>query len=146
MKDIKQLVVDAGNSLLPPGEIDYVFYQRGVVISMFVVEAVKAAQKHFDTKVVDAQQLRWGFENLKLDEKYLAEIGMEGMVPPFSTSCANHAGHSGAWMLQWDGAKFVKASDLLEADADMIAPLVQTEAMKYAEANAPWPMNPDCGM
>ena len=144
MKDIKQLVVDAGNSMAPEGEIDYVFYQRGVVISMFVVEGIKAAQAHFDTKVVNAEQLRWGLENLKLDDKHLASIGMEGMVPPFSTSCVNHAGHSGAWMLQWDGAKFVKASDLLEADADMIAPLADAEAKKYAEANAPWPLNPGC--
>jgi ABC-type multidrug transport system fused ATPase/permease subunit len=31
------------------------------------------------------------------------------MVPPFSTSCANHTGHSGGWMLEWDGEKFVQA-------------------------------------
>ena len=41
MKDIKQLVVEAGHSLLPREEFDYVFYQRGVVISMFVVEGIK---------------------------------------------------------------------------------------------------------
>ena len=68
MKDIKKLVVDAGKSLISEGEFDYVFYQRGVVISMFVVEGIKAAQAHFDTKVVNAEQLRWGLENLKLDE------------------------------------------------------------------------------
>jgi branched-chain amino acid transport system substrate-binding protein len=144
MKDIKQLVVEAGNSLLPREEFDYVFYQRGVVISMFVVEGIKAAQKHFDTKVVNAEQLRWGLENLKLDEAYLKEIGMAGMVPPFSTSCGNHSGHSGGWMLQWDGAKFVKVSDLLEADQAMIEPLVLEGAKKYAESNAPWPVNEAC--
>ena len=122
------------------------FYQRGVLISMFTVEGIKAAQEHFDTKVVTAEQLRWGLENLKIDDAKLAEIGMTGMIAPFSTSCANHAGHAGAWMLEWDGAKFVKVSELLQADDEVIAPLVEAEAKKYAEANAPWPINEDCKM
>jgi branched-chain amino acid transport system substrate-binding protein len=146
MQDIKKYVLDAGKSMLDPSEFDYVFYQRGVVISMTVVEGIRAAQEHFDTKVINAEQLRWGFENLKLDEARLAEIGMSGMVGPFSTSCANHAGHAGAWMLQWDGAKFTKVSELLSADQEMIQPLVEVEAKKYADANAPWPINEECKM
>jgi len=35
---------------------------------------------------------------------------------------------------------------LLQADQAVIAPLVETEAKKYAEANAPWPMNDECKM
>ena len=49
-------------------------------------------------------------------------------------------------MLEWDGAKFVKVSDLLQADQSVIEPLVEAEAKKYAEANAPWPVNEDCKM
>jgi branched-chain amino acid transport system substrate-binding protein len=146
MQDIKKHVIDKGQSLAGEGEFDWVFYQRGVLISMFTVEAIKAAQANFDTKVVNAEQLRWGFENLKLDDAKLAELGMTGMVAPFSTSCADHTGHAGAWMLEWDGAKFVKVSDLLKADQGVIGPLVEAEAKKYAEANAPWPMNDECKM
>ncbi|MEJ6782254.1 ABC transporter substrate-binding protein [Aminobacter sp. Piv2-1] len=146
MQDIKKYVVDAGKSQIGAGEFDWVFYQRGVLISMFTVEGIKAAQEKFGTKVVNAEQLRWGLENLKLDEARLASIGMAGMIGPFSTACNNHAGHAGAWMLQWDGTKFVKVSDLLSADQDMIAPLVEAEAKKYAEANAPWPVNEECKM
>ena len=144
MQDVKKYVVDAGKSLLPEGEFDYVFYQRGIVISMLAVEAAKAAQAHFDTKVINAEQLRWGLENLKLDAAALEELGLTGMVGPFSTSCANHTGNAGAWMLEWDGEKFVKVSDLLTADREMIDPLVEREAKKYAEANAPWPINEEC--
>ena len=122
------------------------FYQRGVLISMFLAEGVKAAQAHFDTKVVDAEQLRWGLENLKIDEAKLDRARHAGMVPPFSTSCANHAGHAGAWMLEWDGAKFVKVSDLLRPTRTMIEPLVEAKAKEYAEANAPWPINEECKM
>ncbi|HBM57712.1 MAG TPA: ABC transporter permease, partial [Citreicella sp.] len=72
--------------------------------------------------------------------------GMTGMVPPFKTSCANHTGHSGGWILEWDGAKFVKATDLIMPDAEAIAPLEAQAAKDYAEANAPWPANDACQM
>lgn len=144
MKDIKAYVIDKGQSMIGEGEFDWVFYQRGVLISMFAVEAVRTAQENFDTRVINAEQLRWGLENLKIDEARLAEIGMGGMMGPFSTSCTDHSGGAGAWMLEWDGSKFVKVSDLLMADRPAVAALVASEAGKYAEANAPWPANQAC--
>lgn len=146
MADLKKYVIDAGKSQVsdPAADINKVFYQRGLIISMFLVEGIKAAQAQFNTKEVTAEQLRWGLENLKIDEAKLAELGMTGMVVPFSTSCDNHTGHGGGWMLEWDGAKFVKVSDLLQADRDVIKPLEDAKAKEYAEANAPWTMNEGC--
>ncbi|KQU64901.1 ABC transporter permease [Aminobacter sp. DSM 101952] len=146
MQDIRKYVVEAGKSPTPPEQLDQLFYQRGVLISMLSVEAIKAAQEHFDARIITAEQLRWGLENLKLDADRLASIGVEGMIGTFSTSCGDHAGHASAWMLSWDGAKFVKASDPLTADREMIAPLADLEARKYAEAHAPWAMNEECKM
>jgi branched-chain amino acid transport system substrate-binding protein len=148
MQDIKTHVVDAGKSLIDQasGEFDWVFYQRGVLISMMLVEGIKAAQEQFDTKVVNAEQLRWGLENLNIDEAKLQELGMPGMIVPFKTSCADHTGHGGAWMLEWDGAKFVKASELIKPDRAQIEPLEAEKAKEYAAANAPWPMNEECKM
>ena len=145
MADIKKHVVDAGNSLLENSDdMNSVFYQRGVLISMILTEGIRAAQEHFDTKTVNAEQLRWGLENLNIDDAKIAELGMTGMIGPFATSCSNHTGHAGAWMLEWDGTKFAPVSDKLTADRDAIAPLEQAKAMEYAEANKPWPMNEDC--
>ena len=93
---------------------------------------------------INAEQLRWGLENLNVTEERLAELGMAGMVPPFSTSCSNHTGHSGGWMLEWDGTKFVKASDHLMPDVASYQALVDEKAAEYASANAPWPVNEDC--
>jgi branched-chain amino acid transport system substrate-binding protein len=148
MQDIKKHVVDAGQSLINQGEgeFEWVFYQRGVLISMILTEGVKAAQANFDTKVVNAEQLRWGLENLNIDEAKLKELGMEGMIVPFKTTCADHTGHGGAWMLEWDGAKFVKASELIKPDRDAIVPLEAEKAKEYAAANAPWPVNEECKM
>jgi len=144
MADIRKLVFDAGDSLAAEDELNSVFYQRGLVISMILAEGIKTAQDNFDAAEIDASQLRWGLENINLTDERLAELGMTGMVPPFATSCANHTGHSGGWMLQWDGAQFVPASGHLMPDSETIASLEGPAAAEYAEANAPWPVNEDC--
>jgi branched-chain amino acid transport system substrate-binding protein len=81
-----------------------------------------------------------------MNEARLKELGVEGMMGPLKTTCANHTGNAGAWMVEWDGETFVKVSELLSADRALIDPLVESEAKKYAEANAPWPMNEECQM
>ncbi|WP_068115731.1 ABC transporter substrate-binding protein [Tropicimonas marinistellae] len=142
MADIKQHVADTG--MTEQEDPNSVFYQRGIVISMILAEGIAAAQAEFGTGEINAEQLRWGLENLDISEARLAELGMTGMVPPFSTSCSNHTGHSGAWMLEWDGEKFVQSGDLLQADRSFIEPLELAQSAEYADANAPWPINEDC--
>lgn len=146
MQDIKKYVLDAKVNTIGEGEFDWVFYQRGVLISMFLTEGIKTAQEHFNAKVITPEQLRWGLENLNFDEARIKALGADGMIAPFKTTCADHAGHAGGWILQWDGSKFVKASDLLTADRDAIVPLEQAKAKEYAEANKPWPTNDECKM
>jgi branched-chain amino acid transport system substrate-binding protein len=141
MQDVKKLVVDAGKSKIDAaaGEFDSVFYQRGIVLSAIMVEAASAAQKNFNAKTLNAEQFRWGLQNVKLTPERIAEIGLDGMVVPFSTSCADHTGHGGGWILEWDGAKFVKASeDIKQADRATIDALVTVKAKEYADANQPW--------
>lgn len=144
LADIKTHVVDAGLTQSNEQEMSGVFYNRGLVISMILAEGIRTAQEHFGEPEIDPSQLRWGLENLDVSEARLAELGMTGMVPPFQTSCANHTGHSGGWMTEWDGEKFVKVSDHLMADAAAITPLETEKAAEYAEANAPWPVNEAC--
>jgi branched-chain amino acid transport system substrate-binding protein len=144
MADIQTYVVDTGKSLASDEERSEVFYQRGLVISMMLAEAVRTAQEMHGTAQITPAQLRDGLANLNITAERLEELGMTGMVPPFSTNCANHTGHSGAWMLEWDGTQFVQASDLLQADRSVIDPLQQENAAEYAAANAPWPMDESC--
>jgi branched-chain amino acid transport system substrate-binding protein len=144
MADIRTHVIDKGQSLATEEEVNEVFYQRGLVISMILSEAVRTAQEMHGTPNITPAQLRDGLANLNITAERLEELGMTGMVPPFSTSCANHTGHSGAWMLQWDGTQFVQASDLLTADRAVIDPLQAEKAAEYAAANAPWPVDEAC--
>ncbi|GAA2829863.1 amino acid/amide ABC transporter substrate-binding protein (HAAT family) [Aminobacter aminovorans] len=144
IKDIRKYVIDAGKSQTPVEALDKHYYQRGVLVSMLSAEAIKAAQEHFDKRLISSEQMRWGLENLKIDDARLAALGMTGMVGPFATSCASHSGNGSAWLVQWDGSRFVKASQALTADREMIAPLVDQEAGKFATAHAPWPLNDAC--
>ncbi len=141
MQDIKKHVIDTSKTKadVAGGELETVFYQRGVVLAAIQVEAAAAAQAHFNTKAIDAEQFRWGLENVKFTPERITELGLDGMVVPFSTSCANHTGNGGAWILEWDGAKFVKTSDTVhQADRASIDALAAAEAKKYADANQPW--------
>lgn len=144
MADIQKYIVDEGKTQSNPEEMSGVFYGRGIVISAILAEGIKVAQDHFGTAEIDAKQLRWGLENIDMTEARISELGLDGMVPPFKTSCNNHTGHSGGWMLEWDGEKFVKASDLLMANVDSYKAIAEAAAAEYAEANAPWPVNEEC--
>ncbi|MGX9355605.1 ABC transporter substrate-binding protein [Roseobacteraceae bacterium S113] len=144
MQAIEEMVAAKGKSLADDEERGEVFYQRGVVMSAILAEGIMNAQKEYGTAEIDAGQLRWGLENINLTEERIEALGITGMVPPFSTSCDNHTGHSGGWMIQWDGEKFVQASDLLMPDLDAIKPFIKEKAAAYADANAPWPTNDSC--
>lgn len=145
MADIKKHVVDAGGSKSNAEEMQGVFYSRGLVMSMMLAEGIKVAQDKYGVAQINAEQLRYGLENLNITAERLAELGMTGMIPPFSTSCSNHTGHSGGWMLEWDGAKFVKVSDLLKPNTSGYQDLALKASSDYAEANTPWPVNENCG-
>jgi branched-chain amino acid transport system substrate-binding protein len=145
MADIREHVIEPGRSQIGnESELDWVFYQRGLTISMMLVEGIKAAQEEFDVQVVTPEQVRWGLENLKIDAAKLEELGMSGMIVPFETTCANHSGHGGGWILEWDGAKFAPVTDVLLSDRDVIEPLEAADAANYATSNAPWPQNDEC--
>ncbi|MEM9350889.1 MAG: ABC transporter substrate-binding protein [Pseudomonadota bacterium] len=142
--DIKEHVVDAGKSLSNAEEMGGVFYNRGLVMSMILAEGIRTAQIEYGVGTITPTQLRWGLENLNITAERLEELGMTNMVPPFSTSCANHTGHAGGWMLEWDGEKFVKASDLLTPRVDDYSSLLAESAAEYASANEPWSVNEAC--
>lgn len=108
-------------------------HTRGMVIAMLQVEAIRTAQEKFGKgKPVTPEQVRWGLENLDLTEERLKELGFNGVVRPFKTSCSNHVGADWARIAQWDGSKFKVVSDWYQADQKVVGPLVKEYADKYA--------------
>lgn len=140
LADIKKHVVDKGNSkLTDPSTMQSNFYTRGVAISVLTVEAARAAQEKFGTAELDKEQMRWGLENVNISNERLKELGLEGLLPEITTTCNDHSGQHGAWVLKWDGEKFVKEGDMITPDKDMVRGMLEETAIKYAESNAPWP-------
>ncbi|HOW48081.1 MAG TPA: ABC transporter substrate-binding protein [Rubrivivax sp.] len=133
IQDILKNVHDKGQGSGPKDEVGSVLYMRGVIIQMLGVEAVKRAQERFGKgKVMTSEQVRWGMENLALDQKKLDALGFAGVMRPLSASCADHMGSTWARIHTWDGAKWVMGADWYQADEQIIKPMVKAAADKYA--------------
>jgi branched-chain amino acid transport system substrate-binding protein len=132
IQDILKLVHAKGQGTGPKDEVGSVLYTRGVIIQALGVEAVRRAQERFGKgKVMTGEQVRWGLENLALDDKKLAALGLTGVIRPISTSCADHMGSTWARVETWDGAKWNVGADWYQADEQIIKPLVKAGADKY---------------
>ena len=133
IQDILKQVHDKGQGTGPKDEVGSVLYTRGVIIQMLTIEAVKRAQERFGKgKVMTGEQVRWGMENLALDQKKLDALGFSGVMRPVSTSCQDHMGSTWARVHTWDGAKWGDMSDWYQADEQIIKPMVKAAADKYA--------------
>ncbi|NBW68074.1 MAG: ABC transporter permease, partial [Betaproteobacteria bacterium] len=132
IQDILKYVHDKGQGTGPKDEVGSVLYTRGVIIQVLGVEAVRRAQERFGKgKVMTGEQVRWGLENLALDQKRLDALGLAGVMRPISTSCADHMGSSWARVQTWDGAKWNMNSDWYQADEQILKPMVKAGAEKY---------------
>ena len=132
IQDILKFVHDKGQGTGPRDEVGSVLYTRGVIIQALSVEAVRRAQERFGKgKVMTGEQVRWGLENLALDQKRLDALGLNGVLRPLSTSCVDHQGSTWARIETWDGSKWVLGTDWYQADEAILRPMVKTAASKY---------------
>ena len=131
--DIKKLVHDKKQGTGPLEEVGSTLYNRGLVSAALAVEGVRRAQERYGKgKVMTGEQIRWGLENLALDQKALDKLGLGTIMRPLSTSCLDHEGSRSARLHTWDGKKWNYSSDWMEADDTIIKPLVKQFADKYA--------------
>jgi branched-chain amino acid transport system substrate-binding protein len=116
----------------PRDEVGQVLYIRGAMSAMLAVEGVRAAQDKFGKgKVMTGTQVRWGLENLNLTQAKLDAIGFKGVMRPISTSCQDHMGAAWARVHTWDGSKWQFTSDWLQADNQILSPMVKAAADQY---------------
>ena len=132
IQDILKIVHGKGQGTGPKDEVGSVLYTRGVIIQMLSVEAVRRAQERFGKgKVMTGEQVRWGLENLALDQKKLDSLGFSGVMRPLSTSCQDHMGSTWARVQTWDGSKWVLGADWYQADEQILKPMVKSAGDKY---------------
>jgi branched-chain amino acid transport system substrate-binding protein len=131
-KDILKYVHDKGQGTGKKEEIGEVLYNRGMVGAMMTVEAVKRAQIKYGKKPLKGEEVRWGLENMALDDAAIKKLGFAGFMTPISTSCVNHSGEAQAGIHTWDGKKWQVQPGVLHADSSIIKPMIKASADKYA--------------
>jgi len=133
VKSILVQVHDKAQGTGPKEEVGQVLYMRGAMSAMIGIEGIRSAQERFGKgKVMTGEQVRWGLENLNLTQAKLDALGFKGVMRPISTSCMDHMGASWTRIHTWDGKKWVFTSDWLQADEQILKPLVKATADKYA--------------
>ena len=131
-KDMIKYVYDKGQGTGKKEELGEVLYNRGMVSAMMGVEGVKRAQIKYGKKPLKGEEVRWGLENLAIDQTAIKKLGFEGFMLPVSTSCVDHEGAHSASIHTWDGKRWVVGKEHYESDMQIIKPLIRASAEKYA--------------
>jgi branched-chain amino acid transport system substrate-binding protein len=140
IKDIVKYVVDKGKSqVASKDKIGENFYNRAVWNSVLVAEAIRNAQQLTGKKQVNGEDVRRGFENLNITPARLKELGLEGFASPVKLSCADHNGHGGISLVEWDGTKWNTVNPSVQPIKEKVQPLIESAAQEYVKANAGWP-------
>ena len=138
-KQYEEQVYGSGKgNLADDSRVGSVYWNRGLGAAVMWIEALRIAQEMHGKvgKAVTGAEFRDGYESLNMSNERLGEIGIEGMVAPFSISCENHEGAGKFAVMQWDGEKFNQVTDWEEPlDPAFIRSLVENSAAKFAEEN-----------
>jgi branched-chain amino acid transport system substrate-binding protein len=140
IQDIIKYVVDKGKSqVASKDKVGENLYNRAVLNSALIAEAIRTAQQITGKKQVNGEDVRRGFEALNITEARWKEIGLPGFASPIHLSCADHNGHSGISLVEWDGTKWNTTVPSIAPIKDKVLPLINSTAEDYVKANAGWP-------
>lgn len=140
VKDAKKYVYDrnkGGDSKL----VGTVLWNRGFAAGMITVEAVRTAQAKYGKKPMSGEQVRWGIENLNIDQKRLDKLGFGTMVSTLKVSCTDHGGSGLVRFQQWDGKKWNAVSEWISGDRELVRKMVEESAAAYAKEKG---IKPEC--
>jgi branched-chain amino acid transport system substrate-binding protein len=136
LDEIRKTVYDAGRGNLDSKDrVGSVYHMRGVTAAILWTEAIRAAQEKFGKgKVMTGEQVRWGLENLNVNEARQKELGVHGMFPTVKTSCNDHEGSGAVKVQQWNGSKWVPITPTwVTGDKALTRKLLEESSAKYAQ-------------
>jgi branched-chain amino acid transport system substrate-binding protein len=135
IQDIMKHVYGKGKGEMDDkSRIGSVYYNRGVVFSILTSEAVRKAQERFGKgKPMTGEQVRWGLENLSIDDAYLKKLGATGFMQPLKVSCLDHEGGGAVKFQQWDGKQWKVLTDWIPSDQKLVRPMIEASAAQYAK-------------
>ena len=135
IKEIEKHVYAKGKGEMEDrSRVGSIYYNRGVVFAILTTEAVRTAQGRYGKgKPMTGEQVRWGLENLKIDNKRLKELGAAGFMQALKVSCMDHEGGGQVKFQQWDGRKWNVITDWIASDQSIVRPMIEESAAKYAK-------------
>ena len=134
--DIKKYVYDRGLGGGDADRIGEVLYIRGMINYIMVVEAARRAQNKFGVKVPNGEQMQWAYENMHMTAADWKRIGLPG-YPEMKVTCNDHEGGHPVLFQQWDAGKkkWNVISDWIPVMKDVVRPMMEADAAKYAKEN-----------
>jgi branched-chain amino acid transport system substrate-binding protein len=137
MRDVQKYVYSGGGghkgNLEDLTRFGSVYYNRGIITGIVNAEAIRTAQAKFGKKPLTGEQVRWGLENLNIDEKRLKELGASGLLQPIKVSCRDHEGGGAVKFQQWDGKRWNVITDWIPSDQSIVRPMIEESAAAYAK-------------
>ena len=130
--EILKHLYDKGQGTGKREDVGDVLYNRGLTAAFMTVEAVKRAQTRFGKKPLKGEEVRWGLENLQIDDAAIKRLGLAGFMQPVRTSCTDHEGGSTSMVHTWDGKRWVVQAGTYKPDMNIIGPMIRASAEKYA--------------
>ena len=134
VQEIQKLLYAKGKGEMDDkSRIGSIYYNRGVVHGIITVEAIRKAQEKYGKKPLTGEQVRWGLENLNINDARLKELGATGFMQALKVSCADHEGGGAVKFMQWDGKKWNTITDWIASDQSIVRPMIEESAGKYAK-------------
>ena len=140
IRDIVKRVVDTGNSRAVREKVGENLYNRGVYNGVLIAQAIRNAQMLSGRKAVTGKEVRRGLESLAISQAQWRQLGLPDFAAAITgISCTDHNGHQPAYVQQWDGTKWSRASDWISPMTERLRPLLQAAARDYVSRDPAWP-------
>jgi branched-chain amino acid transport system substrate-binding protein len=105
----------------------------GVMNPVAIKTAQKVgAQEKFGHRTLSGDEVRWGFEHLKLDPARVEALGAKNLFHSINVTWDNHEGDGYVTLQQWDGKKWNVVSDWIAPDWALLRPIIEKSANDYA--------------
>jgi len=134
VQEIVKTLYDQGKGNLEDKKrIGSVYHNLGIVNGILNVEAIRIAQEKFGKRTLTGDEVRWGFEHLKLDEAKVAALGAKDLFHSINVTWDNHEGDGYVTFQQWDGKKWNVVSPWIAPDWALLRPIIEKSAEAYAK-------------
>ncbi len=106
LQEVVKTIYGAGKGNLEDKKrIGSVYHNLGIVNGILNVEAIRVAQEKFGHRTLTGDEVRWGFEHLKLDPARVEALGAKDLFHSINVTWDNHEGDGRVTFQQWDGAE-----------------------------------------